>query len=339
MNCICTWFYGEHKGNESHYGQVGGVSSSTEFYRVYLECVYVFYYMALKTNPDARYVFFTNLQDIPEKIGKIPFKAFFEKNNIEIVHRELSFKTPKEWFGAWRNQFYVFDVLQWLGENAPDERIIILDSDCLITKNLKEAFAEIEENKLISYDLRKDCGYDNDRIINGTSINDMRDICKDIYGKSDETVIYCGGEWIGIHGSVIPRLMSLYHEVSDKNYQRFEAGKKKLTEEAHMLSALYYGLGLIDWGAGKYIKRMWTSTDFVNTSGGDTAYPIWHMPSEKKYGFHFLFSALEKRELSGSDILKDAKYLFGVERKWVPIRFKLKRFVRRTYLAINRRRK
>ena len=60
-----------------------------------------------------RLAFFTNVKNLPTVDG-VDFVRFFEENQIQVVYLELTRKTPKDWYGAWRNQFYLFDVLEYL---------------------------------------------------------------------------------------------------------------------------------------------------------------------------------------------------------------------------------
>lgn len=135
-NYIITWFYAESKGDESFYPSVGGNTSSPEFQEVYWKCVYDFYYSALLTqhNDNTGYLFFTNVPTVSADIDGVDIRQFFSDNGIETVRLELTNKTPADWYGAWRNQFYLFDVLNHLKDIEGSH--LILDSDCLIMKDL-----------------------------------------------------------------------------------------------------------------------------------------------------------------------------------------------------------
>lgn len=96
---------------------------------------------------------------------------FFEQAGVKVERLELTNRTPKDWYGAWRNQFYLFDVLSCL-KNHYVGNFLILDSDIFIMKDLLPAFQDIEQNQVIAYD----CDYGEDVSINGISTNLMREL-------------------------------------------------------------------------------------------------------------------------------------------------------------------
>lgn len=177
MNYLITWFYGETKDNESFYPSVGGNTSSPEFHKVYWKCIYDFYRSAIITNGAAiQYRFFTNVPNIPTEIDGVNLQQFFLDNGIEVIHLELSKKTPSDWYGAWRNQLYEFDILKELSKEQGN-CYLILDSDILIRKELSPVFNNIKENGAICYE----CGYELNHDINGISIAQMRTLYDEIY--------------------------------------------------------------------------------------------------------------------------------------------------------------
>ena len=182
---LVTWFYAEKKDDESFYPSVGGNTSSPEYQKVYWKCVYDFYRTAQLTQHTnkARYLFFTNVPNIPTNLDGFNLAQFFEKTKIEVIKLELTNRTPKDWYGAWRNQFYLFDVLKYLKENYTGN-YLILDSDVFVTGDLYPVFQDIEKNKIITYD----CGYNNDVEINGISIDQMRQLYSKFMGSLSENL-------------------------------------------------------------------------------------------------------------------------------------------------------
>ena len=177
MNYLITWFYGESKDNESFYPSVGGNTSSPEFHQVYWKCIYDFYRSAILTNEaEISYKFFTNVPNIPTEIDGVNLQLFFDSNGVEVTRLELSKKTPPDWYGAWRNQLYEFDILKELSK-VPGNCYLILDSDILIRKKMTPVFDEIKENGAICYE----CGYGLSNGINGISIVQMRSLYDEIY--------------------------------------------------------------------------------------------------------------------------------------------------------------
>ena len=114
-NYIITWFYAENKDDESYYPSVGKNTSSFEFQKVYWRCVYDFYASAILTQKHpVKYLFFTNLSKLPANVDGVDMGDFFRKNKIEVVRRKLTYTTPADWFFQFRNQFYVYDIIDYL---------------------------------------------------------------------------------------------------------------------------------------------------------------------------------------------------------------------------------
>ena len=239
---------------------------------------------------EIKYLFFTNVPNIPTDIDGINLADLFAKLGVNVEHIELTNRTPKDWYGAWRNQFYLFDVLQYLKTHY-EGNFMILDSDVFITKDLLPVFEEIQYKHLISYD----CGYGEDCPINGISVRQMRDLYSMWSGKGDNSELrYKGGEFIGISSSVLDDILNCYFDLWCFNYARHEESKIKLNEEAHFLSLIYYFLGYRESDANKYIKRMWTAIKCDNVCPKDEELPIWHLPAEKKYLFQKMSILLQK---------------------------------------------
>lgn len=221
-NYIISWFFSENKDDEGYYPQVGGKASSENFKKIYWKCILDFYYSSTINN-ECNYIFFTNVTDIPEMLDGINIKQFFYENNIEVINIDLTNKTPQNWFNAWRNQFYIFDILNYISLNLKEnDNVIILDSDCLIMKDLDNIFKEIDENKCIAYDI----GYPSDYEVNGITRKDMRNIYINIYNENIDNIYYYGGEFIGLKVSVIKELLEEYKNLWNKNYELYKKNEK-----------------------------------------------------------------------------------------------------------------
>ena len=289
-NYLTTWFYAENKDNESHYPQVAGKPSSFAFQKAYWECIYCFFRSALITNGEnIKYLFFTNT-DIPTDIDGVDFKQFFIDNNIEVIKKELSKKTPKDWYGAWRNQLYLFDIFETLQNYEGNH--IILDSDCIISKPLDEVFCDINKFGNIAYTVEGNGTYQ----INGITQSQMRQLYRDFFNVESpcEDLFYCGGEIVAIKSELILQALEVFENIWEKNFIRYQNKEFKLNEEAHFLTLIYYRLGVLNNIAAKYIKRLWTSKTFDNIKKGDRDLTILHFPSEKLYGFTKLFRYFAK---------------------------------------------
>ena len=287
-NHIVTWFYGEHKGNESSYPAVGANTSSLSFQVVYWRCVYDFFMSAFLTQKDTEYWLFTNVKAFPgpDLMDGVDLEAFFQKHDIHIVEQELSAQTPKDWFGEWRNQFYVYDILRYLYQHA-DGRFIVFDSDIVFRKDLTDLFEQIGEYGAVAYPVNAS----DDEVKNGTSNNDMTKLYEAFYGeKPAMPVRYRGGEFIAVTRDMAERVVKEFEHLWPLNYAQYEKGETKLTEEAHFLSMIYARLGVVNTLGERYIRRIWTAVKFDTVQAGDEALAIWHLPAEKKYGFVKLYN-------------------------------------------------
>ncbi|NCT37355.1 hypothetical protein GTW56_13990 [Bacillus sp. EB93] len=301
MNYIVSWFYLEEKGNESSYMQVNANSTSRKFQDTYWKCIISFYYTSIKKNKDAKHIFYTNSEYYPTVDG-LNTKLFFEQNNIEIRNQELTNKTPINWHSAWRNQFYVFDILNDLSGIVNDnDSIIILDSDCIINSNLNALFEDIRNYGLVSYLI----GYEEDHVINGINTLQMKELYNQFY-KQFKDVQYFGGEFIGIKGVHIQSVLEVYTNLWEENYKNFEKNEMKLNEEAHFLSVIYNNLNLENSRGNKYIKRIWNGLNYHNVNENDKYLDIYHLPAQKTTGFSYFYNKVVKKnkDYSINDVIK-----------------------------------
>ena len=329
-NIISTWFYAEQQGNESEYPSVGSNTSDLSFQVIYWKCVVDFFEsVRLTQDHPVECYFFTNTDQYPSKedMNGLDLYQYFDKNKIHVVKQELTRVTPKDWYGSWRNQFYVFDILKYFStfDNA---NIMILDSDCLIRKDLTEVFNSIQENGAIEYDL----GNDDTVQENGVSHLEMTEIYESFYGEKPDSIIrYKGGEFIGVTSKVAKLITVEFENLWPMNYKRYENSQNKLNEEAHCLSVLYERLGLVNSVANQYISRMWTALKYDTVKAGDEKLPIWHLPSEKKYGLEKLYDFLNSHNENKENYLRYSEKIIGVPgNKWFR---KLKRFSRRIFVG------
>lgn len=307
LDYICTWIYLDSPEESSEYPQVGKGSHLPEFQKVYWRCVAVFYDLSTQTNPTRRHLLFTNVgaDELPEVDG-LDLKSFLKHRNVEVVTLPLTWQTPVGYFGKWRNQFYIFDILTFF-ENQPhlystvdskstiehpEPAIVVLDSDCLVNRSLDGLFAEIREHGLMALPMH----FADDYNINGVTRVDMRRIFAELDGGKDpgHDPEYCGGEIFAATLTNIRAINQIAPGIWQDMLERHRAGTQKLNEEAHFLSYCYHRIG--GWASlEKYIKRIWTSPKFSNVQKEDFELPIWHLPAEKTGGIALIFKNLGKR--------------------------------------------
>lgn len=284
---ICTWIYRDTANQESHYPQMIGSSSSLQFLTPYWRCVVIYFASSLRHNPDAQHILFTNLDALP-KMGRFDVQQFLHQNKIQVVQLPLTYQTPERYYGSWRNQFYIFDILKYIAQNLPaQDKYLILDSDCIWIKSVDQIAAAIEHHGLLTYEL----DLPPDFSMNGLTRTQMMQVFAAIGNEAiQHPPKYFGGEWFGSRGTEIARVAGAADAVWQACLQRFEQRLPKFNEEAHLLSYLYYCLNYSPGTANPFIRQIWTSRRFYNADRQDFDLTIWHVPAEKLYGFKRLFT-------------------------------------------------
>ncbi|WP_412068479.1 hypothetical protein [Rubrivirga sp. IMCC43871] len=290
---LSTWLYAESPDEESLYPQVvgQGAPSSDRFQAVYWRCVAVFFASAKRWAPDARLVLYTNVPAVPAVDGQ-PMAPFLDRLGVEIVRLDYSFQPPEGYYGAWRNQFYVFDAIRDLAERTPDDGVaMLLDSDCVWARSPDRMAAMTQRHGTLTYDLGRPEGIAE----NGLTLEDLGALHTELapdFGADtpDTSPPYIGGELVAATGHALRRADGLLDALWAEMLRRHQAGLPTYNEEAHALGFVYHVLGAPYGTANPYLRRIWTTL----LSGDDSRAPdldltVWHVPGEKRYGLRRLF--------------------------------------------------
>jgi hypothetical protein len=302
MEHICTWIYLDSPEESSEYPQVGKKSHLPDFQAVYWRCVAVFFALSKQFNPDKRHLLFSNL--LPEAfptVDGVDLKRFLSDLDVQVLTLPLHWQTPEGYFGKWRNQFYIFDILTFLEKNAQsapappapgsEPCYLILDSDCIINGSLGPLFAEIRQHGLMALPMPYDAAHD----INGISRRDMRRLYAELDGQDPGTdPVYYGGEVFAASLPLIRQINAIAPKVWDNMLERHRGKQPKLNEEAHFLSYCYHKIGRFGHLEG-FVKRIWTAPHHNNVRPEDTQLPIWHLPSEKTGGIALIFRQMREQ--------------------------------------------
>ncbi|WP_207532063.1 hypothetical protein [Desertivirga arenae] len=288
MNHICTWLCADKKGEESVFPQSGQKSSSQSHQNIYWRCLIVFFITSKRFNKREKHVLFTNVSQLPEIDGK-KVSDILRDLDVEIIRTDFKYKTPKGYHGCFQNQFYEFSILEHiaLNNNNPEDKYLILDSDCLFIKPAFRLFQEAEKNGFISFEIDSPADY----VINGLSRRQMQKVFSELLEKEvAEVPSYHLGEFLLCSVGNIKKIYQDFLELWPKLLQRHALGLDKLNEEAHTLSYLYYKNDLHPSRNNIFIKRIWTNPLFYrNVSTTDVNLTIWHLPAEKTFGFAKLY--------------------------------------------------
>lgn len=308
INYIATWFYKESDSEASFYPQLGGKGNSALVHSIYMQIQIPFFITFNYYNPEAVFYFFTNLKktDLPPFLTRL-----FTKLNVHIITIPYTCKPPKGWYKAWQNQFYLYDILAYMGKHINDsDTLLVCDADCLCRKNLNPLMEQTRANGSALYEFITDKNYN----INGIKLAQIEEFYEKCYQQKPQPLAYYGGEFICLRGDTVKRINQTFPDLWKFNLTYAKHHPNKLNEEAHVLSVLAEHLHFRNNIANHYVKRMWTNPQFNNVKQGDENYAVWHLPYEKKRGLYYLFHELKNQTTITNETLfwKKAMHYVGI---------------------------
>ena len=306
---ITTWFHQDGKESEGRYANVGSNSSDQYVQDVYWRCVYVFFHSSCRVNLEARHVLFTNAGSLPTVDG-LCMRASLEELGVLIVQLDYSFSPPIEFPKSWRNQFYVFDCIKWLQANARIcDYVGLFDSDIVWLRPIENILGGADPDIVYAYDLQ----YSDNKDIHGITLEESRFVYEALDRKlAGVAPRYYGGEFFLCGGGALNELMERITFAWEQSMMRWARSERYFTEEAHVLSFAYASSGLRVVDLSRCAKRIWTSfKGYRNSSSSDLDLVMWHLPSEKRFGFKRYFKRAA-RAASGFDSMSADEYLLYV---------------------------
>lgn len=284
---IATWFHADDSQTSSYFSQVGGDSTTARFQAVYWRCILAFFGSSLRWNADCQHALVTNMAELPYVEG-FSVEDWFQHHNVSVCRRvTLSRVTPEGFWGAWRNQFYVFDALEVLSKQFPEaDVLVLLDSDCVWMAPHNRLTSIVAKEGTALYTLP----YEADHIENGVRVGDIAAIGQKLFDtKANYQSAYHGGELQAIDRKSLKFIMDRVDVLYAANLEAFRAGRPYLKEEAHFLSALYALMDARSATANAVIRRIWTGPNYYDVVPADAELDIWHVPNEKRLGLARLF--------------------------------------------------
>lgn len=282
---LATWIITDADTGKSQFPQIGTIpSSDPKLHAVYWRCVTTFFACAYRVrDPGLRLVLFSNQIGPPPFVGRL-----LDRFGVEFIQVPLQHLPPDGYYGRWRNQFYILDLIQYLAAEA-FESCVILDSDCIVNQEISEIYASIEQYGALTYCYE----YPSGSVINGLTREQLRLLYQAMVGAPlDREPYYYGGEFFGVSSRVVRILAAEGEATWQECLRRFHLQQPKFNEEGHLLSYLYWKLGLAHNTAAPFVKRLWTQAQCRNLNDRDSCLPIWHVPAEKKYGLRSLYQAV-----------------------------------------------
>lgn len=283
MIYLSTWMYEESESDGGLYAQLGGATILQSKKLIYWRCVMVFFTLAnqhIKNRNDVRLCLFTNAVNLPNLYG-VDLRQYLSSLGVQIIPLAYRWR-PNFPIKHWYNQFYVFDILDYFEIHAEySDHFIIADSDCFVAADLNPTFESLKQDGYLTLNV----GLDADENINGISRREAATIYG-MFGGLKQPLIapYFGGEFFGISGALLGHFLAIGRDAMRINNRRAGSGMIYFTEEAHLLSYIFIQLNVSVSNADRYIRRIWTSWRFNNTSRDDLNLAVWHVPSEKILG-------------------------------------------------------
>ncbi len=292
-NILATWIHLDGHDDESIYPQMGARSTSQVFQNTYWRCVVTFFATSERTNGGSvRPVLFTNAKTFPVVDG-VDVKEFLDKLGVEVRIVPFTYKPPEGYYPAWRNQFYILDILKDLATIEDAKRYVVLDSDCIIAAPLDGLYDEIDKSEVVLLVGSEDLDWST----NGLTCHQMKDIFEELDGKPmDFTPLYYDGELFAANAKGLSKLVAEIDPIWQASLERFQQGKLKFNEEAHFLGYLYHRTGYAPGDQTKRVRRIWTQAPYVTTVASDADVEVWHLPAEKTKGLRQVFVDIRKPE-------------------------------------------
>jgi hypothetical protein len=291
---LATWFHADEAGSEGRYAQVPGSSSARRFQNVYLRCLVVCMASARRHAPDARLVIVSNaeIDTFDGRVGRM-LRRLVDELHVEWAVVPYSFNPGLDWSPAWRNQFYVFDALEYLtADSAPDQATVLIDSDIVIWQSLESLTRDCITDGFVSYL----AGYGREDRINGLTRSDLaRSAIRLFGGDQDDSLPYLGGEFLAGSNKVLSAMIDDARGVWEKVRAAQADGDPLALEEAHLVSVLAAQRGLRIGNGNQHVRRMWNGTFSPSTvTSDDLQLTMWHLPSEKRFGFRRLYKDIAR---------------------------------------------
>ena len=289
---ISTWMLVDEEHNASYFPQAGRLlSADPRVQEIYWRCVAVFFSLLRRVCKDEFVLrLYTNVPPDLHDAGPA-VQRLLSNLQVEVVQLSFTFNPPEGYYGAFRNQFYIFDILEKIAAESFNGSDLVLDSDCICVRSPTELFGAIRREGALTLS----AGIGLEQKINGLTRREMQEIFSDLGCPTTEQPEYLGGEFYGATAAMTRRFASLARPAFEECVRRFHAGKIKFNEEAHLLSYLYHVTGVSMFTADLYMRTVWTGLHFRNGTEEDTQRPLLHLPTEKRFGFPKLYDLIQDR--------------------------------------------
>lgn len=278
---LATWFHGDTDEVRGEYAQMRGDSTSPAHWDVYLDCIDLFLASARRWNPDSRLAVVLNSAAAEALAAER--RSRWADSGAQVLLAENTHLVPPGFHGMWQNQFFVLDCLRILAGEADDgESVLLLDSDCLVTRSLADVDAVVQQHGRAFYPVP----FGADIEINGLSRRDLATLAGALREEpAPADVPYLGGEFLAFRADVLPENLDRLDASFAWALRRAEAGQPHPNEEAQLISVTLGPEVRDEEFVDGAVRRVWTQPwNLRNAAPADRALGIWHLPAEKRTG-------------------------------------------------------
>jgi hypothetical protein len=286
---IASWIVLDQPENATAFPSAGRDSAAAAFQRVYWHCLGLYFLTARVHNPDVPLMLYANAD--PDVAAPPDVRAVLQRLGVVSRKIDITLRLPRGTVSSFGNQFYVLDVIRDFARQGTTDALVLTDSDCIWRRSVRDMETALRSNECLLYTLAPadQKGYEVGRLLNGMTHARMSDIARREFGlPADHQVQYHGGEFFAATRTFCQRIqphVAKLWQVAIKEAARTDAIK----EEAHFLSILTEGLGVAPWTANAFVRRIWTNFEDLNALPTDNDLALWHLPSEKRFGFRRLW--------------------------------------------------
>lgn len=283
---LATGFVVDGAAEGSRFPSAGGNSSNPSVQMIYWRCIAVLFASARLTNPNLRLALFSNA-DIPAVDG-IALGPLFDRLGVEQFRVPLTNRLGLGRSQAWGNVLYFADVLDCAARCNPNLQFVLLDSDVLVSGSIDRLFDQLGSHEFLSYAVESSL----DEPINGMNRERMTAAATEIDGlRRARPITHFGGELFATSTAAWLSHRALFADLLERSHAQQGIAGEALTEE-HIWSIAFALLGERAGPAKGVLKRMWTAYNFNTVKPGDEVLPLWHLPTEKRYGLRDVFDWL-----------------------------------------------
>lgn len=241
----------------------------------YYKCAIVSLFSAKTNNLDCEVAFITNVQ-VPE-----PYLSQFKNFNITIIYKDFNeyiFDKDMKWSLA----FYKLCALKYAINNFNYDNYLMLDTDTFINKPLIDLWQECNDNIML---------FDMGHSISNSQATNMNAEYYLLYGKQVYLTNY-GGEFICGSKNL---LLEFINEIDNIYALMIKKRLKTQHGDEFLICLVANKLKIKIKNASPYVYRYWTQSFYlVSTNYKYNPVCIFHLPSEKNFGFNYTYRYIIK---------------------------------------------